>query len=546
MLFRAEAAAVALVSLPATVIVAAYFFDVLGMGLWVPGITVAAVGGALAAGSAVRRARQDGVTTAVFVMTVLGSAAALMWIAWPSLLPGGSGPDLTHHLMLIDYLQSHGTLVHDPDAWRQLGEMAHYTPGAHLLAVIAAQLAGVDGLFAVYPTVAASVALKLGFLALLVLRVVPDTRIAPPAAVAAVAVLLHASFLTLHSFTHDSFLAQVVAELFAVAFLWGLVVWSEQPSLSMMLFLGGTAAAAFLTWPLWLGPLLLALVITVATASGLPPSLRTRHAAVALTPVAVVATMYTLERVGALSIVAASGAVRPPSLTTLDWWLMPFAVAGLALATRRTPARAVVWLTAALILQAAALWAVAEWKQAATPYMAIKMTYLLIYPVAAAAAIAFSHLVRVGWLSWTIALVALATGVQDAHARTRPPAVVSADLYDAGVWARTHLPPSCVDYLVDNEYTAYWLHLAVLRNPRFSERTADNDLYLSQPSFARWIEDRGSVPYAIARSTVLPAEIRQRTRVLWERGRAVVIERVSSTPGPADGKCGASPRTPAS
>lgn len=545
MVSRAEAVAIALVSLAATVIVAAYVFDTLGLGLWLFGIIVAAVIVALAAGSSVRSARPDGIAAAVFVTTALASAAALGWWAWPSLLPGGSGPDLTHHLMLIDYLQLHGTLVHDPEAWRQLGEMAHYTPGLHVLAVVGAQLAGTDGLFAVYPIVVASVALKFGFLALSIIRLIPDRRLAAPAAIAGIAMLLHTSFLTLHSFTHDSFLAQVVAELFAVAFFWGLIVWSEQPSPWMMLVLAGTGLAVFLTWPLWLGPLLLALAITVASASQLARSVRIRHAAVAIAPVAIVATMYTLSRVGAVSIVAASGAVRPPSLITFDWWLLPFAVGGLILAMRRMPARVVTWLVAALLAQASALWAVAEWKGAATPYMAIKMTYLLIYPLATAAAIAFSTFARVSWLAWIVALVALGTGVQDARASAKSPAVVSGDLYAAGVWARTHLPPACVDYLVANEYTAYWLHLAVLRNPRMSERTANDDLYLSEPSFARWVEDRG-VRYAIARSTVLPAEIRQRTRVLWESGRALVIERISSTPDPADGTCGASPRTPAS
>ena len=68
--------------------------------------------------------------------------------------------------------------------------------------------------------------------------------------------------------------------------------------------------------------------------------------------------------------------------------------------------------------------------------------------------------------------------------------VVSNELFAAGLWARTHVPVGCVDYLVGNEYTAYWLHLAVLGNPRISSRTGDDDTFLTQPSMARWLAPR--------------------------------------------------------
>jgi hypothetical protein len=538
-LSRAEVAAVALLSLPAAAMISSYSFDAIGLGLRPVAAAVVGLTAALASASAGRWARPSCASALIFFGTTAGTAATLLWIARPSFLPGGSGPDLTHHLMLIDYLERHGTLVHDPDAWRQLGEMAYYTPGFHLLAVIAGHLSGVGGFFAVYPIVAVSVALKFGFVALLIVRLVADDRRGGAAAVAGVAVLLHTSSLTLHSFMQDSFLAQVVAEVFAVAMLWALVVWSDRPSSWMMLLFGIAGAATFLTWPVWLGPLLLALSLTIGSVRTLALSLRLQHAAIAIAPIALIAAMHTAGRVGALSIVATSGAVASPSLGAFDWWLLPLALLGLGVAMKSASTRVIVWLTGALFAQALALWAVAEWKLAATPYMAIKMTYLLAYLAAAAAAIALATLVRVPSLSWALALVAIATGLQDARVTTRPAPVVQAELYEVGVWARMHLPTQCIDYLVGNEYTAYWLHLAVLGNSRLTERTANDDLYRTEPAFARWIED-GGVPYAIARSSVLPADIRERTRILKQAGEALVIERLDSTRVPADGTCVAS------
>jgi hypothetical protein len=53
----------------------------------------------------------------------------------------------------------------------------------------------------------------------------------------------------------------------------------------------------------------------------------------------------------------------------------------------------------------------------------------------------------------------------------------------------------------------------------------DNDTYLTQPSFARWLVDDGGPPYAIARWSVLPVEIRDRVKVLYRVGDAAVISR---------------------
>ena len=51
--------------------------------------------------------------------------------------PAVRGADLAHHLQLVDYIERHWRLVHEAGVEAYLGEMVHYTPGAHLLAAIA-------------------------------------------------------------------------------------------------------------------------------------------------------------------------------------------------------------------------------------------------------------------------------------------------------------------------------------------------------------------------------------------------------------------------
>ena len=289
---------------------------------------------------------------------------------------------------------------------------------------------------------------------------------------------------------------------------------------------------------------MLTLALLLLMRAGMPLIARGAQAATALLPILLVFLVHSVGRTAQVSIVGASGAVVPPSIAVLGWWLPALSLAGwcVAIAARRERASAV--FAAAIAAQAAALWFVAAGH---TPYMAIKMTYLAIYP-----AIAFAILlVDTAWntatrrapalagsraaltLAW-IAVIALAlTARRDVPVRSRMRPVVSNDLNAAGLWARTHVPVGCVDYLVGNEYTAYWLHLAVLGNPRISSRTGDDDTFLTQPSMARWLAP-GGTRYAIANLAVLPAEIRGEVDVLQQFGQAAVIERrgASTCPDP--------------
>jgi hypothetical protein len=191
-------------------------------------------------------------------------------------------------------------------------------------------------------------------------------------------------------------------------------------------------------------------------------------------------------------------------------------------------------LRCAVAAQAAGLWIVAAGQ---TPYWAIKMTYLAIYPAIACAcalpdAIGIRIMLgrtvltrRLAYAACWIGVLTLAVTVsRDLPTRSKVRPVVSPSLAAAGSWARANLPVNCVDYFVGNEYTAYWLHLAVLGNPRISARTGDDDTFRTQPTMARWLIP-GTPCYAIARLHVLPDEIRNDVIILQQFGDAAILER---------------------
>jgi hypothetical protein len=45
-------------------------------------------------------------------------AAWLLWLAWPHLLPISGGSDLTHHLLLVDYIERSGASSRIPRCGR--------------------------------------------------------------------------------------------------------------------------------------------------------------------------------------------------------------------------------------------------------------------------------------------------------------------------------------------------------------------------------------------------------------------------------------------
>ncbi|MEO8679629.1 MAG: hypothetical protein ABI665_11320 [Vicinamibacterales bacterium] len=526
----AELAAASMACWLASIIVFAYGMDAVGLTIS-PWLVLAGslVTTGVCAGRMLGKTTREVGPLVVWAAVVSLVFAWLLRLAWPALLPPGKGPDLTHHLLLIDYIERHWRLAHDPALGAVMGEMAHYTPGAHLLAVLFGAWTRTDGFRVVYPLVSFTVALTAGFVFLITLRIA--SRRAPlngvPLALIAVLLMVLPRAYVVDAFAHDSYLAQVVSTLFAVAMWWAILVWDDAPSPAAALLIGVMALGVFLAWPVWIGPPLLAFVAWLRLRRDLPLRARAQHLAIAVVPVAMLALVHAVGRWGWMAIVGTSGAVLHPSFEAIGWAFPLLALAGIAVSLTDRRARITLLLVAAIVAQAVALYVMALTNHAPTPYMTYKMGYLLIYPLAVLGALSFTRVPRSA--AWATVAIMGVLVVRPLLAVPKPVPVVSRDFYDAGQWTRANVGSSCVDYLVADAYTAYWLHLAVLGNPRASARTAEVDQHDGRAAIARWIPAEG-LPYAIADMTLLPDEIRARVTLLKQFGHAGVIARPGAIP----------------
>jgi hypothetical protein len=534
----AGAAALLLLSYP---VLAAYLVDRTGFAIRPPAILIGSfVASGVTLVPLVRGVRWGTNEIAAFVASV---GAVLAWTlsrAWPSLLPVGGGVDLTHHLQLIAYIERHWRLVHDPQTEMYLGEMVHYTPGSQLLAALAGAWTGTDGLHAVYAVVAGSVAIKAGLVFLIARRELStDDEAGIPLALTAVLFLFVPYTQVFGSFTHESFFAQVVSESFAVGGWWALVAWRDRPSPALMILFGVAVSAAFLTWPVWTGPLLLILPLVVLMRRELPFRRRIGFLALGAVLPAAIAAVYVIGRLAWVGYVRAGGALVQDAPGKLGWGLPILSVIGLGLLAFRRRGLVTVALAAAIAVQAFALFKLNEGHGPGSSYMALKMVYLAVYPLAVAAAAAFDaafqllttlrpvrHVVRAR-AAWVLFIVLAFLVARPIASWPRPKPVVSEPLNLAGNWARSHLDPRCVDYLVADGYTAYWLHLAVLGNPRISTRTGDAATFDFRSAMVRW-ETASGPPYGVADLTVVPRDVQQDFKILKQFGPAAVVERRKS------------------
>src|SRR5262249_17745912 len=114
-LSAAERLAVTALSVFVVPVIAAYLLDRLGLAFApTPLLLLALAAAALTAvwvskGAAVRWGEIAALASVVFA-----SFAGLLWLARPALLPLGTGLDLTHHLLLVEFIERHWRLVHDP------------------------------------------------------------------------------------------------------------------------------------------------------------------------------------------------------------------------------------------------------------------------------------------------------------------------------------------------------------------------------------------------------------------------------------------------
>jgi hypothetical protein len=287
-----------------------------------------------------------------------------------------------------------------------------------------------------------------------------------------------------------------------------------------------TGAAAFLTWPVLIGVPMVAVAVLVVARRDFSLRDKACHLALAAVPIVMIAILYSTGRLGWMQIVRTGGSILKPSLQEYGWVFLALSAGGIAAATFRRSSRATVVFVAAIALEALALFLVARTRGPETPYMALKMFFLLIYPQAVAAALTVALIAGAAGRRGAVAsvvLIAVLAGRSLASADPPKPAI-SQPVYLAGVWARDHAPPSCVEYLVADYFTAYWLHLAVLGNPRVSARTADNSTFNYTDAVIRWLTP-GGLAYAIADLSTLSADVRSDLDIVAPFGSAAVVRR---------------------
>ena len=129
----AEVAAAGVTAFLAAMPMVAYLMDAVGLGVMPAAVLFASL--AIAAAVAVSLARQGrpgwsdliGWSGVVCLVT-----AWLLRITWPSLLPPGRGSDLTHHLLLVDYIEQEPTAISHmtPHASQDSAKRVH---GKHLV-----------------------------------------------------------------------------------------------------------------------------------------------------------------------------------------------------------------------------------------------------------------------------------------------------------------------------------------------------------------------------------------------------------------------------
>lgn len=532
----AEAVAASTITFLASAILSAYLTDWCGLRI-APAPTLVVALGAAAGAYLWLRQRRSALSGGglVFAAIVAGTFAALLWLARPALLPTGSGPDLVHHLALIEYIQEHWRLVHDVGLSEYLGEMIDYTPGLHLLVALTAAWLPGDALHLTYPVVAFTVALKAGFVFLIARRLLPRGILREPFAVVAVVLLLVPRVYSIGSFTEQSYLAQVASELFAVAAWWAIVIWDEDPSRAAMAAFALFAAAAFLVWPVWTGPLLIVLAAVALAHTEVSPGERARQIVPALASVAAIAAMHASGHAGGFRIAGTGGFAIAPTASVVGWPFFAVSAIAVAASAFRARTRVIALLVAAIAVQALGLYLAARSSGARSPYLAIKMFYLAIYPMAIAVAVLVAEVwselarrsarLRSPAAAWTLAAVVAVVAARPLLAAPRPRPVVTEPVLEAAMWARQHASTDCIDYLTRDGYTAYWVHLAVFGNPRASGRATNDDTFEPKRALVRWILP-GGLPYAITDDlSALPRDVRDNVDVLARFGPAAVVKR---------------------
>jgi hypothetical protein len=109
---------------------------------------------------------------------------------------------------------------------------------------------------------------------------------------------------------------------------------------------------------------------------------------------------------------------------------------------------------------------------------------------------------------------------------------ISESALAAGLWARSRIPPGCIDYFSRHWLTGYWLHLDVLGNPRLSDRMRA-ETFEFPDTVGKWIQGKG-LPYAIVEDLgAIPNDARVDMIPVREFGRSAVVKNTRPAPAAA-------------
>ena len=490
----------------------------------------------------------------------------LLWLASPSLLPVTSGPDLVHHLLLIHVIHRTHHLVHDPALGPYLLEMMNYTPGSHIAAAVVAGWLRLDPLRVLLPLTALFVAVKVGIIYVLTLRLVAAKPVPALVALAAPALLAVPAAYVLGSFFQFFYYAQVLSETFAMGMVVAALGWTRTGARRCLWLASACAVGVFLSWPVWLVPAGAA-VLTAIAAGGIArpdqPPLKLRRsaealrakaegradgwiaAAIVIVPVALLGILHASTHAAGTAIIGSSGAVTKPSAETLGVAFVALGIVGAILAFWSAPAwperapasRGVAVLLVVTVLQALALAAFDVRAGSRSFYLPFKMVYLAVLPCAVLGALALTTAsaaiasrlpgIRVAAAAVPLIIAALLAGGRLPVKRQHSP--ISESALAAGLWARGAVPPGCIDYFSTHWLTGYWLHLDVLGNPRLSDRMRA-ETFDFPDSVGKWIQGQG-LPYAIVEDfAAIPRDARVDMIPVREFGRAALVKNTRPAP----------------
>ena len=396
---------------------------------------------------------------------------------------------------------------------------------------------------------------------LVTLRLLPIASARIPLALAGIVLLGLPLAYVLGSFAHYSFVAQAVAELFAVGMWWTLTVWDESPDWRPMAIFALAGSAAFLTWPVWVGAPIAALLVLIFLHDRLSTRERAAHLLIASVPVGGVAGLYTIGRIGYTVIIRTGGDVLAPSFRVYGAVFLALTAAGVrggGLRAARTADDCLHRRAGAGVGRALRACADARIGNAVHGVEDVLSSGLSSSRACGAGArgrvrrrgtanmmqtraAGMTRKAREsisGWAAleaWVLVAalaIAVAPVARASAATLDADPAVSQHLFLAGTWAREHVPPSCVEYLVGDGNSSYWLHLAVLGNQWMSPRTGDAVTFNQRDAIIRWLTP-GGLRYAVVDLATLPADVRRDLDIIASFGSAAVAQRrgPSSCPG---------------